>query len=517
MALFLDTERSCAEALVALGYCNPFMEERIAYEREILGEDFVETDGTWHKHVEEEHERPNVDRLTRRAKALADGARDRILSGAALGDAEQALYQDTALYYLFNQYTQPFFEYVLEMEQGSVDHKVVGALYQRFRDDITHYLGIPGVGFSLGEIDHIFACFFQLRRAWHNVFDNIIGGSVASAQLRAAVWQSIFTHDMRRYRRSLYRRMGDITTLVTGPSGTGKELVARAIALSRYIPFDPKTKRFATDVGQCFYPINLSALSPTLIESEMFGHKRGSFTGAVSDREGFFEQCPADGAVFLDEIGDCDPAIQVKLLRVLQTRMFQRIGETAERRFEGKAIAATNRDLAVEIQAGRFREDLYYRLCSDIIVTPSLREQIEGSPEQLRNLLLFITRRVAGQEEAESLAEEVQIWTNKHLGPDYAWPGNVRELEQCVRNIMIRKAYQPAKSSGILSNPREAFLDAARSGSLTVDELLKKYCTLIYVQTGSYLETARRLGIDRRTVKDRIDTTFLAEIRGQQP
>jgi transcriptional regulator with PAS, ATPase and Fis domain len=357
----------------------------------------------------------------------------------------------------------------------------------------------------------MFACFFQLRRAWHNIYDNIIGGSMASARLRAAVWQSIFTCDMRRYRRALYGRMGDITTLITGPSGTGKELVARAIGLSRYIPFDPKTKRFATEVAQCFYPINLSALSPTLIESEMFGHKKGAFTGATADRAGFFELCPADGAVFLDEIGDLDPAIQVKLLRVLQTRVFQRIGDPTGRRFDGKVIAATNRDPAREMQEKRFRQDLYYRLCSDLIVTPSLREQIEDSPEQLYNLLLFITRRVAGPEEAESLAEQVADWIPKNLDPGYTWPGNVRELEQCVRNIMIHKTYQPSKAHA--SKPREVFLDAVRAGSLTADELVRRYCTLVYAETGSYQETSRRLGIDRRTVKDRVDPAFLRSLR----
>jgi len=514
MALFSDAERTCAEILVDLSYCNPFLPERIEYERAILGEDFIETDGAWHKHVEEEAERPNIELLTQRAKVLADGARDRLVAEKRLGEIERELYGDTVLYYLFNSYTLPFSEYVIDAERGSASDNAVAQLYGRFQEDVIHYLGIPGATFSLGETDHMFACFFQLRRAWHYIYDNIIGGSIASARLRAAVWQSIFTCDMRRYRRALYRRMGDITTLITGPSGTGKELVARAIGLSRYTPFDPRTKRFATDLTRCFYPINLSALSPTLIESELFGHRKGAFTGAVADRTGFFELCPADGAVFLDEIGELDPLIQVKLLRVLQTRVFQRIGDPTDRKFEGKVVAATNRDPTKEMQARRFREDLYYRLCSDIIVTPPLKEQIEGSPEQLHNLLLFITRRVAGPEEAETLAEEVARWIRENLDPDYAWPGNVRELEQCVRNIMIRKAYQPTRGCNPLSKPREVFLDAVQARRLTIDELVRQYCTLVYAETGSYQETSRRLRIDRRTVKDRVDRDFLAALRG---
>src|SRR5205807_3458271 len=133
---------------------------------------------------------------------------------------------------------------------------------------------------------------------------------------------------------------------------------------------------FEADGEQAFFPINISALSPTLVESELFGHRRGAFTGAIADRKGWLETCPASGSVFLDELGDLDPEIQVKLLRVIETRTFHPVGDTASRQFQGKLIAATNRNLAADIPKGRFREDLYYRLCSDQIATPSLAEQV---------------------------------------------------------------------------------------------------------------------------------------------
>src|SRR5262249_17284413 len=160
----------------------------------------------------------------------------------------------------------------------------------------------------------------------------------------------------------------------TGPSGTGKELAARAIAQSRYVPFNPGRLAFSEEDAPSFYPINISALSPTLVESELFGHRRGAFTGAIADRKRWLETCPALGSVFLDELGDLDPTIQVKLLRVIETRTFHPVGETASRQFQGKLIAATNRALAADIGNGRFREDLYYRLCSDQITTPSLAD-----------------------------------------------------------------------------------------------------------------------------------------------
>ncbi len=193
----------------------------------------------------------------------------------------------------------------------------------------------------------------------------------------------------------------------------------------------------------------------------------------------------------------------MKLLRVLQARTFQRLGDTKPLLFRGKIMAATNRDLAREIQAGRFREDFYYRLCSDIIATPSLAEQLRESPDELPNLILFLARRLVGDAEAPALADEVQAWIEAHLGPSYPWPGNVRELEQCVRNVLIRGEYRPptARDGG----PAEDLAAALRAGALTAEQLLARYCALVYAETRSYQETARRLGLDRRTVKSKVD------------
>jgi len=168
--------------------------------------------------------------------------------------------------------------------------------------------------------------------------------------LRASIWQSVFTHERAPLHPHDVRPHGRFHHADLRPSGTGKEIIASAIGLSRYIPFDPKTKTFAEPFTESFHPLNLSALSPTLIESELFGHRKGAFTGAVEDRAGWMETCPRLGTIFLDEIGEVDTSIQVKLLRVIQTRTFNRIGETRPRQFVGKIVAATNRDLAAEMK-----------------------------------------------------------------------------------------------------------------------------------------------------------------------
>jgi DNA-binding NtrC family response regulator len=206
--------------------------------------------------------------------------------------------------------------------------------------------------------------------------------------------------------------------------------------------------------------------------------------------------------------------LQVKLLRVLQSRTFQRIGETQERTFRGKIIAATNRDLASEMRRRRFREDLYYRLCSDVIVTPSLREQLDDSPEAMPTLVSHIAARLVGEAEGAALAGEVLDWINTSLGSGYPWPGNVRELEQCVRNILVRKSYLvPRAPEPAATAPCQALGEAVAAGRLGAEELHEHYTALVHARAGSFQETARRLGVDHRTVKSRLKPELVERYR----
>jgi hypothetical protein len=510
MRFLKQSESAVLSAFSALATGNPFLPERVENERRALGSAFTPLAAVWHEGADLEAPNPNVDRLFERAGELAPELRVRLSRGARASADELRDYQGLIFYLLYYRYIEAFQDLVERGQAGRSTTAKVRA-YARYRDDARHFLEIPGVRLPL-ELppEHLFAWGYQVRRAFEGTFRGIHGGSMPAARLRAAVWQSIFTHDSQRYGRSLYRRMGDVTTLVLGESGTGKELVARAIGLARYAPFDAGSGTFEEDPGASFEAVNLSALSPSLIESELFGHRRGAFTGALENRVGWLEACPPFGSVFLDEIGELDGPIQVKLLRVLQSRGFQRVGETHERRFEGKIIAATNRDLPAEIAAGRFRPDLYYRLCSDVIRTPTLREQIADSPEELRGLIAVLARRIVGDEDHEALTEETARFVEGELGLDYAWPGNVRELEQCVRNVLIRGRYEPPDMAG----PGEELSALLREGGLSADDLLRRYCTEVYARVGSYEEASRRLGLDRRTVKAKVDPELLERLQG---
>ena len=495
-------------AVSHLAYANPFLPERVEWERAALGAEFVEGEPVWSQQVKDpERPRANIWKIAEKLAPAAEQFRDRLAGGATASDEELALYEDAVLYLLYQRYYPRFYEAGCPAE-GKPDQGR-WRFYNEFLADWRHFFGFERARLPSGyEPPHTFACFRQIQRAFEQIFADIIGGSMPAARLRAAVWQSIFTHDMRRYRRTLYARMGEFATLITGPSGTGKELAARAIGQSRYLPFDERRLQFPDDAA-LFFPINISALSPTLVESELFGHVRGAFTGAVADRKGWLETCPELGSVFLDEIGDLDPAIQVKLLRVIETRTFHPVGDTAGRQFRGKLIAATNRDLAAAMRQRQFREDLYYRLCSDQVATPSLAEQLNDSPAVLDELVYYMARRVAGADAGE-LAAEVSGWIGKNLGRDYAWPGNYRELEQCVKNVLIRRDYRPSRTAA--DDPIEQFVAEMRTGGLTADRVLTGYITLVYSRTRSYEETGRRLQIDRRTVKAKVDREMLARL-----
>lgn len=509
MSLIQPSELEAAEAIASIGYVNPFLPERVALERQALGPELVARPDIlyWQPVQPFEPGNPHFLLLRARAQQLADDFRQRLCAGTAASEGELQIYQDVVLYLLYARYMARFDD-DLQFRSANEWAMRVKDLWRLFANDFQHFMNLPERSLPTPyDPALVYAVLFQLHRAFTNIFECLVGSSMPIARLRAAVWQSIFSHDMRRYGRTLYKWLGDVPTLILGASGTGKELVARAIGSSRFIPFDAKREAFSAEDLTDFHAVNLSALSPSLVESELFGHRKGAFTGATSDRVGWLEASGPAGTVFLDEIGELDPLLQVKLLRVLQSREFHRVGENSPRSFRGKIVAATNRDLAQEIHAGRFREDLYYRLCADIVVTPTLSEQLTECPDDLDTLVAFLSQRIIPDEpaEASALAREVVSWIRANLGDRYAWPGNIRELEQCARNIMIRGSYtpslRPAENEATSASARLA--ESVVACRFTMDELLQHYASLAFAREGSYVAAAKRLQVNWRTVRDK--------------
>ncbi len=360
-----------------------------------------------------------------------------------------------------------------------------------------------GYGFPRTEALHYFALFFQMRRAYYFI-NAIAGRSRCVRELRRSLWDNIFTRDIALYNSHLWNRMEDFSTMLLGETGTGKGLAASAIGRSGFIPFNEKQGAFSESFAQAFVSINLSQYQEQLIESELFGHKKGAFTGAIETHHGVLARCSPCGAIFLDEIGDVAVPVQIKLLQVLQERFFTPVGSHKRERFQGRIIAATNRDIRRLREAGTFRDDFYYRLCSDIIEVPPLRQRLAEDPREIDEILGHFVSRILGRN-APEVAGRVKGALKAGMPKDYPWPGNVRELEQCVRSILLKNSYD--------WQGREAAGDAGRrlargieQGSMTAQEILSDYCRLLHRRLGTYEAVARAAGLDRRTVKKYIDS-----------
>ncbi len=285
----------------------------------------------------------------------------------------------------------------------------------------------------------------------------------------------------------LIRRVAPATAnvLITGESGTGKERVARAI----HEEGPRKTKHFVA--------INCTAIPEALLESELFGHAKGAFTGAIGRKKGLFEEAEG-GTLFLDEIGDMNLALQSKLLRVLQERKIRAVGETADKEIDVRIIAATHKDLKLAIKNGTFREDLYYRLSVIPIVIPPLRHRREDIPL----LALHFLKKYAAANKSS-----VKEYTPEAMARllSMPWEGNVRELENIVERAVVLAQGSSIDVRDLPSGAEgsvETFFEATHSGALpTLEDIERRYFKFVLDKTAGRKEKAAQiLGINRRTL-----------------
>ncbi|HWU84966.1 MAG TPA: sigma-54 dependent transcriptional regulator, partial [Rhodocyclaceae bacterium] len=262
---------------------------------------------------------------------------------------------------------------------------------------------------------------------------------------------------------------------ITGESGTGKEVAARAL------------HQLSNRKDAPFVPVNCGAIAPEIIESELFGHLKGAFTGAASSREGLFFYAQG-GTLFLDEVGELPPALQAKLLRVLEDRKIRPVGAEREIPVDVRVVAATNRDLQEAVQAGTFRQDLYYRLNVVQLHMPPLRERADDIPA----LTLHFMRQLSSQ-----LGVPMQMPDEEELATlrQHPWPGNVRELRNVIERWLILGNFPFvyfATSTVIDTPPSE----------LTLETLEKQHILKVLASVdGNKSEAARRLGVSRKTLE----------------
>jgi len=478
-------QKAFLAGIARVGFANPFSADRELFDRELCGLPA----GT-----------PRREVLANLLRRVADFVEARRREGTMpLGQYEGEDRASLTFLYLFHVFHRHIsaFDALIPRQIAAGRQSLTVPFGPAVMEELREY------GFDEQEAARGLALCWQVRRAYYFMESKLTGESPCMRQLRERLWTNVFTSTPRDYLATMWERMEDFSTLLLGGTGSGKGMAAFAIGCSGFIPYDPVTRQFSTSFTQAFVALNISQYPETLIESELFGHRKGAFTGAVEAHEGVFARCSPHGSIFLDEIGEVPATIQIKLLRVLQERIFQPVGSHQEHRFAGRVIAATNQPLDRLRAEGRFRDDFYYRLCSDTITVPALQTRLRENPDELRQLCGVILERITGQSD-ETQAERIVHGLQQGLPPDYPWPGNVRELEQAIRRILLTGRYQPPPPVAETGQPA-GWLKAAGDGELTAEALLAAYCRQLYDRHGQYGEVARLTGLNWRTVKKHID------------
>lgn len=459
---------------------NPFSAERAALDRRLAGARRGE---------------PAMDTLLGRLEALLatlDGRANRARAATREpGDGE--LLERARLFCAYYRQSAHFDRHIRAQEEAGDSPIPVPFAREALAE-------LARAGFPAARGLEAFAFFFQLRRAYHFIERSLVGRGPSMVALREALWNAVFTADLARYRSHLAGRMEPFATLIVGPTGTGKGAAAAAIGRSGHIPFDPASGRFSESFTRVFVPLNLAGLPEGLFESALFGHVKGAFTGAVAAADGLLARCSPHGSVFLDEIGELAPTVQVKLLDVLQERRFTPVGAAAPRAFRGRLIAATHRAVgpaAMAAGGSPLREDLYYRLCSDLIEVPPLATRLAEAPDELGDLVKHILAALLGAA-AEAWHAPILAALERDTPRGHPWPGNVRELEQTVRRLLVRGALPTSHFAPASGAPARADLAAGEPDART---LLGRYCAELLARHGSVAAVARIAALDPRTVR----------------
>lgn len=383
-------------------------------------------------------------------------------------------------------------EFIIQLEQRRLGtqivmvtaHATVASAVEAMRHGAFDYIEKP---FDVDSLEHLVAQAIRHGRLIHQQsgpktpgeedLPVMIGSSPAMQALRARIAQIATTSE---------------TVLITGESGTGKELVARAIHAA--------SNRRDTEMVS----LNCPVLSAHLMESELFGHERGAFTGADAPRTGRFETADG-GTILLDEVTEIDMALQAKLLRVLQEKSFERVGSCKTIRVDVRVLATTNRDLQAAVAAGRFRQDLYFRLAVVPLQVPPLRARRQDIPELIDYFFLRCAKRLSREPcTLEPAAQQLLL--------DYRWPGNVRELENIITRASVLSTGSPVTADELrrwlIASPDEEEDDNAESlvpVGISLEEMERRLIEATLEHFGGHrAKTAKALGIGVRTLSGKL-------------
>jgi DNA-binding NtrC family response regulator len=369
-----------------------------------------------------------------------------------------------------------------------------------YRDvEVIMITGYPSIGgavkaVQLGASDYLEKPFTdeELLGAVRKALDRL-GERRAAA--RPAIYQSAHPYALvgesapmlRVFRAIEKAATTTANAIITGESGTGKELVARAIHYR------------SSRASQPFIPVNCGGIPEGLLESELFGHVKGAFTGAVKTRTGFF-QAADGGTLFLDEISETSPGMQVKLLRVLQDKALCMVGDSRTHTVDVRILAATNKNLEILVRKGKFREDLFFRLSVVTINVPPLRER--------ENDIVLLANALAHKYAAELDRAPVTFADNAvRILKSYFWPGNVRELENVVQRLMIMSDHEVIEAADLPPMMRSGLPRDTGVGRTLAEVETEHIKNVLYAVDGNKTRAAEILGIDRKTLREKLKLT----------
>lgn len=472
--------RDFCQAVAEFAFCNPFSDRWTELYQQILGDGWDQKDP----------------QLLHKLVARVEQQMDQLRQGGSL-DYRAYSGSDTETIRMMLLFAS-FHALRDDLDAHIASQKRAGTSALHFKQGDKAMRFLVQSGFSEEEAAWYVAVFYQIRRAYHFITSQLIGNAPCMNELKRRLWNNIFTNDILHYEICMWDRMEDFSILLVGETGTGKGSAASILGRSCFIPYLQEKQKFVAGFHDKFIATNLSQYSPTLLESELFGHRKGAFTGALSDYDGLFARCSEFGAVFLDEIGDVSPHIQIKLLRLLQEREFSPVGGRNVLRFRGRVIAAAHASIDQHVRDGSFRSDFYYRLCSDRVAIPTLRERIAESESELPIMVRYLVERITGRKSGDLLG-----WVMEALKPlkSYTWPGNVRELEQAIRQILLTEQYLPFDLVDAPQKSADQLVAAIHNGTMTVEEILHTYANHLYEMHGNYETLAKLMKVDRRTVK----------------
>jgi DNA-binding NtrC family response regulator len=458
----------------------------------------------------------NRARMTQWLDEAVTVAADALKHGALATPAELDVYQGLALYALaveFGPMLQP------HIEANEVEVPFWDEFEKRRLKYFKHApVVVPGPEHMLSILD-------QMRRARHFAETKILGASRLAQAARAAIYRANLPSDLHAYAEGMYLRIDALPVLITGEPGSGKDLAAECIGWSRYRPFDKNARRFVAKYDADYHARSLCEFPRDLIERELFGHKKGAFTGADADAPGFFALARRHGTLFLDEASQIPLHVQAKLLRPLQNRVYFPLGGTTPVPIQGRLLFASNKDLESMCREGTFHADLHERMNGLHVHMPPLRaEEPEEIEARVRTLVAAQIRR----------PDKVEWWTAQVMASipkGHPWRGNMRELvhyvERFLHNGHAGGAAGPAPEVGVAAaaasaapapategrvvssaavSSEERLWQMARAGELPAEEVMTVLVTRAAVNNdGNKAETARKLGIDKRTVARHID------------